>query len=507
MSTIPLDRLTTGRKMARNTVWNLAGHATPLLVAIVAIPRLIHGLGTERFGILPLAWTIIGYFGLFDMGLGRALTKLVAEKLARHEDNELPGLVWTALILMFLLGVAGGILAALLFPWLARAVLKIPPGLQEETIQAFYIIAASIPVVVSTAGLRGILEAFQRFDLVNLLRIPLGVITYLAPLLVLPFSHRLGPIMAALVAGRVLAWVAHGWLCLHVMPSLRHGIEWQQTVIAPLLRFGSWMTVSNVISPVMVYMDRFIIGALVSLTAVAYYATPYELATKLLLIPSALATVLFPGFSASLAKDRTRTAHLFDRGVNYILLFMFPATLIMAGLARPGLQIWLGPDFAQNGAPVLQWLVVGTFINSIAFVPFSLLQGAGRPDLTAKLHMAELPFYLLALWWLVRNVGINGAAIAWAGRVSVDMSILFFLSARILPEGGQRLKKTALVAGMMLVAFAMATVPVSLPMELLYLTVTLAVFVVMSWFFVLQTAERVVIQKLLRRNLRARSTS
>lgn len=493
--------------MARNTVWNLVGQAAPLFVALVAIPRLVHGLGTERFGVLPLAWTIIGYFGLFDMGLGRALTKLVAEKLARHEDSELPGLVWTALILMLLLGVAGGIFAAVLFPWLARAVLKIPPGLQSETIQAFYIIAASIPIVVSTAGFRGLLEAFQRFDLVNLLRIPLGVVTYLAPLLVLPFSHRLGPIMAALVVGRLLAWVAHGWLCFHVMPSLRQGIEWQRKVIAPLLRFGSWMTVSNLISPFMVYMDRFIIGALMSLTAVAYYAIPYELSTKLLLIPGALATVLFPGFSASLAQDQTRTTHLFDRSVNYILLFMFPVTLVMAGLAHPGLQIWLGPDFAQNGAPVLQWLVVGTFMNAIAFVPFALLQGGGRPDLTAKLHVAELPFYLLALWWLIRNLGITGAAIAWAGRVSLDMLILFFLAARMLPDGRPRLKKTAFIAGLMLVAFAMATLPESVPMELLFLTVTLFVFVVLSWFFVLRAEERIIIQKLLRSDLRALGAS
>lgn len=503
MSTIAPDRLTSGRVLARNTVWNLVGQAAPLLVAVVAIPRLIRGLGAERFGVLPLAWTIIGYFGLFEMGLGRALTKLVAEKLARHEESDLPGLVWTALILMLLLGIAGGIIAAILLPWLARSVLKIPPGLQSETIQAFYIITASIPVVVCSAGFRGLLEAFQRFDLVNLLRIPLGVITYLAPLLVLPFSHRLEPIMWALVAGRVVAWVAQGWLCFHVMPSLQQGIKWQGTAIAPLLRFGSWMTVSNVISPFMVYLDRFIIGALVSLTAVAYYATPYELAAKLLLIPGALATVLFPGFAASLAQDQVRTAHLLDRSVNYILLFMFPVTLLMAGLAHPGLKIWLGADFAQNGAAVLQWLAVGTFLNAAAFVPYALLQGAGRPDLTAKLHMAELPFYLLALWWLIRNLGITGAAIAWTLRVGVDMLILFFLSSRMLPGGGPRLKKTALVGGIMLVACAMATLPASGPMELLFLSVTLAAFVVLGWFFVLQERERMIIQRLLRGDLRA----
>ena len=82
--------LTGGRRLARNVVWNLLGTGAPLLVAIVAIPLLIQGLGTARFGVLTLAWLVVGYFSLFDLGLGRALTKLVAEKLGKGQDDETP---------------------------------------------------------------------------------------------------------------------------------------------------------------------------------------------------------------------------------------------------------------------------------------------------------------------------------------------------------------------------------------------------------------------------------
>ncbi len=502
MSTRPLDHLPSGRLMARNTVWNFVGLGTPLLVALVAIPRLIHALGAERFGFLPLAWTIIGYFSLFDMGLGRALTKLVSEKLARHEVADLPSLVWTAMALMLVLGIAGGVFAALLFPWLARGVLKIPPGMQDESIQAFYIIAASIPLVITTSGFRGILEAFQRFDLVNLLRVPLGMIAYLAPLMVLPFSHRLGPMMAALMAGRVLALGAHALLCLRVMPSLREGMRWQPAALAPLLRFGSWLMVSNIVAPLLVYMDRFFIGSLVSLTAVAYYATPFDLSNKLLLIPAAVAAVLFPGFSATMVSDRVRTGHLFDRSINYVLLIMFPVSLVLVSLAYPGMKLWLGAEFARNGAPVLQWLVVGTFVNAVAYIPYTLVQGGGRPDLTAKLHLAELPVYLLVLWWMIRSLGINGAAIAFTGRVVVDMLILFYFSGKMLPEGRGQFRKSSLVGAMMLLVLGLSAVPSSLPAQLLFLLVGLAMFVVCSWLFILQAEEKIIIRKLMNADMR-----
>src|SRR6476646_2125621 len=104
---------TNGRILARNALWNLAGLGAPLVVAIAVIPYLIHGLGTERYGLLTLVWAGIGYFSLFDLGLGRALTKLAAEKLGLGRSEEIPQLVSTAIISMIGLGILGGILIGL----------------------------------------------------------------------------------------------------------------------------------------------------------------------------------------------------------------------------------------------------------------------------------------------------------------------------------------------------------------------------------------------------------
>src|SRR5215469_9230201 len=111
--------LTSGRLLARNTVWNLIGSGAPMLVAVFCIPILIRGLGKERFGVLTLAWALIGYASLFDLGLGRALTQLVARKLGAGEEREIPSLAWTSLLLMLLLGFLGTAAIFLISPWLA----------------------------------------------------------------------------------------------------------------------------------------------------------------------------------------------------------------------------------------------------------------------------------------------------------------------------------------------------------------------------------------------------
>src|SRR5438874_1266844 len=111
--------LTSGRLLAKNTLWNLLGSGAPMLVAVFCIPILIRGLGKERFGILTLAWALIGYVSLFDLGLGRALTQLVARKLGAGEERDIPSVAWTSLLLMLLLGFAGSVAVFLISPWLA----------------------------------------------------------------------------------------------------------------------------------------------------------------------------------------------------------------------------------------------------------------------------------------------------------------------------------------------------------------------------------------------------
>jgi O-antigen/teichoic acid export membrane protein len=431
--------LTSGRLLARNAVWNLLGNGAPMIVAVFCIPILIRRLGTDRFGVLALAWALIGYASLFDLGLGRALTQLVARKLGAGEDREVPSLAWTSLLLMLLLGFVGTASVLLISPWLAGRGLNVPAALQRETLQSFRLLGISIPFVITTAGLRGLLEAHQRFGLLNALRIPMGVFTFAGPLLVLPFSKSLVPVVATLVVGRIVAWTAHLLLCLRVLPELRRAIAWKRAALGPLLRFGGWMTVSNVVGPLMLYMERFVIGVLLSATAVAYYATPFEVVTKLFIISGAISAVMFPAFSLSAVQDFNRSLILYRRTMGYTFAVLLPLTLLLMLGARRGLALWLGSDFAANSSRVAQLLLIGTFALGMAALPFVLIQGLGRPDIPAKLNLVEIPFYAACLYWFIRNYGVTGAAAAWMLRSVVDALLLLFFAHQLARKPSSRL--------------------------------------------------------------------
>lgn len=490
--------LNSGKSLAKNTAWNLVGQGIPIIAAVFSIPLLIRGLGIDRFGVLTLAWMVIGYFSLFDFGIGRALTKVLAVNISGNKTDKNPAIVWSALFLMLLLGMIGAVVVSLLSPWLVTAVFKVPDALQYEMVNTFYLLASSIPIVISTAALRGVLEAYQRFDLANIIRTPLGLFMFIGPLLILPLTNNMIWIVAVLVAGRVFAWFFHLLFCIRVVEGLKAGMAVEFELLKQLLHFGSWMSISNLVGPLMVYLDRFLIGAFVSLAAVVYYTTPQEVVTKVLIIPAALTGVLFPAFASAFVQNKERTKIIFQSGTSYIFIALFPLILVIVTFAPEGLTAWLGSDFSHESSIALRCLAVGIFFNGIAQVPFALLQAAGRPDITAKIHVAELPFYIVTLYFLLSIFGINGAAVAWLLRAALDAAALFLtVNYLSLPQERFLLRLLLCVIGALL-TFFLGWLMVGVFMKVAFVICTMMVFSVISWFYLLNEAEKYFLRKLVK---------
>jgi O-antigen/teichoic acid export membrane protein len=439
---------------------------------------------------LTIIWTVVGYFSLFDLGLGAALTRMVADRLGTGKTDEIPSLVWTSLALMLGLSIVGSILLAALTPTLVHHILKVPATLQPESLGAFLVLAGCLPFMITTTGLRGVLEAQQRFGVVNAIRIPTNAFTFVGPLAVLPFSNSLVPLVAVLAAGRVLAWIAYLAFCLKAMTKLGTSVAWARQHVGYVLRFGTWMTVSNVISPLMFYIDRMVIGAMISVAAVAYYATPFEVVSRLLTIPSALAGVLFPAFTVTFAQDRSRAALLLIRGQKYLFMAIFPIILVIVTLANDGLRLWLGAEFANNSTVVLRWLAVGVFLNSLAVLSWVLIQGAGRPDITAKFHMIEVTLYLPILWFMVKHYGVQGAAIAWTARVLLDTTFLLITGQRFLRQQDRFLGRMGASIACALILFWVATWPSTLPQRTVFLAAALLLLLGISLIYFLPEERR-----------------
>ncbi len=424
--------LLSGRRLAQNMLWSVFGSVLPLVVAVMAVPELVTKFGADRFGLLALIWATIGYFSLFDLGLGRALTKLVAERLAAENQRDLPDLVVTALTLMAMLSLFASVVVATITPLLVTEILNIPAHMDAEARTSLWILSAGLPFVIMSAAFVGLLEAHQQFKAIAIVKICLGTATFLGPLVVLQWSSSLQAATGVLAGARVVAALAYWVQCRRFVPSISMRGRISSALFRPLLRFGGWLSASNVVGPLMVYLDRFLIAGMLTLSAVAFYSVPYEVVTRVWVIPVALVGVLFPAFATGLVVDPVRVKELFAQATRIITFIVFPIIAITVLFAPEVLAAWLGSDFSGRSTGVLRWLAVGVFINSLARLPNALLQSAGRPDLITKAYLVELPFYIVSLSLLLSKFGVTGAAIAWTGRVLIDAIIFTLLCMRLL---------------------------------------------------------------------------
>ncbi len=483
-----------GSSIARNTLWNLLGTGLPVLLAIITIPVLIGSIGTEAFGIFAITWTFLSYFGLLDFGIGRATIKFLAEAFEGERHEEARGLFWTSLVLSGSLGCVNGLILFVIADPLVTRVLNVPASLQPDAVAAFYLLALGIPLVTIARSFTATIEAQHKFGLYNALQMPNSSLTQAAPLLVLPFNNSLPWLVGALVAARLWGTGVFFVAALWQLESPFRGAFFMREKFRSFVSYSSWQAVTNLVSPVIESADRFVIGSITTLTAVAYYVTPAEITTRLLILSQSLGRTTFPIFSAQ--TDISQRTRVYANSTKYLALVMAPVSASVVVFASDGLRLWLGPEFAENSTTVLHILAVGLLANALATLPFGAIQGVGRADITAKFHLLQLPAYLLLLWLGTTHLGIVGAALAWTTRVAADFFMLSFymrlkvdMDAQVMAEERLpqvlRLSLIPLAAGWLLQASV--TQPIS---KLVIWILLLGAAAFLTWSMILAVEER-----------------
>jgi O-antigen/teichoic acid export membrane protein len=391
--------------IGRHTIYNLAGSIAPMFISIVTVPIYLHLVGNTRYGILALVWMFLGFFGVFDPGIGRAASYHIA-RLHDAPARDRGDVFWTALVINLGFGIAGGLILYFAAQPLFVSGFKMPPALRAEVIASLPWLAASIPISIVGSVLGGVLQAREWFGVSNAINIFNTVLTQIVPLVV-AFFH--GPdltwLIIAILFARTIGFIPNFWAVAKALP-LGAGGYFKRKLVKTLFAYGGWVTITNLLGPFLTSMDT----------------------AKVSVIPNALLTSLFPKLSRHKADDADRMAS------NAVIeLAAVTTPLIVAGLvAMPiFMRLWVGPAFAAHAAPVGTILLLGMWINGLAYVPYGHLQAQNRPDIVAKFHAIEVVPYLAILWLGLHYFGLIGAAWATTLRVTVDALLLFAVAGRL----------------------------------------------------------------------------
>jgi O-antigen/teichoic acid export membrane protein len=412
----------------RHTLYNLVGGLVPLALALITIPLYVALIGEARYGVIAIVWLVLGYFGLFDLGLGQATAQRIAQPEAQDPAHR-ARIFWTALTVNLVLGLVGGALAWLLAGLFFSHMLAADSALQIELGSALPWLALAVPILTLSGVMSGALQGRERFLDLNAIAIVGAMLSQLLPLAAAAlWAPRIDVLVPVIVCGRAVTLLMLMHRCRrHVFGEYR--LAFDRSLTRGLLGYGGWVTVTAVVGPMMVILDRFVIGAMFGARAVSHYTIPFQLAERSAMLSAALNNALFPRLSAS--NNPLEVNALSSASLRVLAVIMTPLIGSCILWVKPFLTWWISAETAGNSSLVGQLLFLGFWINSLALVPYTQLQARGRPDWVAKCHLAELLPYVVLLYAGLRVGGVPGAALAFVLRALADFVLLAALAGSL----------------------------------------------------------------------------
>jgi O-antigen/teichoic acid export membrane protein len=418
-------------RLSQNAILTFATQALPMVAGVICLPALIHVLGAERVGLLTMIWIIISYFSVLDLGVGTATTRAASIALAKGDEASIPLIFWSATALQLAMGCVGSLCLIFCAPAVAAGVIKIPLEIRAECILTIRICAVGVPIVLVSGSVTGMLQAASRFRTLAKCQIPFSVAQYVGPVVLALSGGKLPSIVLLIVTLRLAGLIATFAAARRALPALKRRVSVNPKQARSLLSFGFWIMISSIVSPILVYVDRFLIGHRLGLADVAYYSIPLDVVMRLLLFSSSVTTVLYPAFSAlSGIGGVSRASTIASVSLKYILCFTGIPSVLLILFADDLLRVWLGPVFAAHSTVVVRILLVGILSNALARVPFSLLQSNGHARTATLIQLVALPLQIISSVILMSSFGVSGAAMAWSGRLLLETVALFWFGRR-----------------------------------------------------------------------------
>ncbi len=294
---------------------------------------------------------------------------------------------------------------------LVNQFLHIPPELRRPTLFCVYVVAVGLPITMALNLLASVLTGLQRFDLYNKTVPGLYVFQSLLMVLIL----RQGGSLGELAVMAVLLWsiglgVLMGNVWRVVSPrALLPRLDGQY--VRMLFRYGLFVTLNGLAGLMQWRFEKLVLAAFLPIKSLTYYVIPFNLANRLRLIPSTITPVLFPVISglAGLQKE-IELRDLYARAGRMLAAVMIPAGVLIIGFASNILRLWLGPEYARESTLILQMLTAGMILNALAYLPATVSDATGRPDIHAYIALLSGAASLVLGLSLVRWLGARGIA-------------------------------------------------------------------------------------------------
>jgi O-antigen/teichoic acid export membrane protein len=421
------------RRTAHNSLFSALEFVASLVLTFVATPILVRHLGSERYGILALATTFVGFMALLDAGMGSALGRSLSFHHARDETRESAAVFGASLVFYAVVGSTGFVLSLVLAGPLLPHLFHLTTTSLWDARVAFVVSGAGFVLTMLAVPLRTVPVSLQRFDIAAAVNIGMATVTSATSIALVLTGFGLVAVVGANALGAIAGLVTYFIMARRLAPELRVRPAWNLRVLRSVVSFGLMVFVAQISAVVLFQLDRIVLGAMAGVSLVTYYVIPGLLAQRLQTLAQKLTLVVFPAATDLVARgDGARLATLYQRSTRMLVvgLLSVATPLLVAGPQL--LHYWLGDDFAERSGNVLRILIATYVVIAVTTVAYYSALAFGRPRVPAVLYGVCAVTNVILLIVLIPPFKITGAAIAYLVSALPLLGLFWFAERRLL---------------------------------------------------------------------------
>lgn len=411
------------KKVRQDTYLNIAGYIVPAAAGLLSIPILLAKLGNELFGILTIIWALVGYFGMFDLGVGKALTIIISKIHNKKINYKIGSIISSALLIAISMGLVSSIIVFITLIYFHNYVYSgFTLNTNELTFSSFIISIAIIPATLSSC-FRGITEGNNNFLQSNINKTIVGSALFLFPLITtITYQENIGliEISTSILLARLV-----GLIHFIVQTEIKTSSVTSSS-ISVIFSYGGWVTVSNIVGPIMVYGDRIILSGMIGTGMLSIYSIAQEICQRLLILPTAFGNAILPKI-AEYPSNKTEILRAYQKGIYGLAISMGFILFVMHTALPYFLATWISQNFAESASHIINIMLIGVWFNSLSQSTINYLYAQGKQKEIALLHTLELIIFIASLYIFIPTNGIEGAAWIWTCRASFDLIALNYL--------------------------------------------------------------------------------
>lgn len=397
----------------RNIVANLIGNVWIIVVSTVFVPFYIHFMGIESYGLIGFFAALQAVLILLDLGFMATVSREISRLSVKQSyENEIEDYFVTLEVVYSLLSIAVVVIVALIAPWLADTWINTETFTHSELVNVILLMGIVIAFRLQSGFYNGAMQGFQQQVALNLLRSSITTLQNAGVVLVL---WLVSPTLISFFTWFALIGFAGmifmALLTRRYLPAGRSGkFSWRQ--ITRTWQFTGGMFLISLLSVVVAQADKFIVTKALSLEIVGYYMLATTVARVL---PSAVAPIfsaLYPRFT-QLVEEGNQVAliAIYHKGCQLATLLLMPLAIIICLYSEPLLELWVQNSVtAENSAPILSILIVGTALNGVMHIPYALQLAHGWTKLSVFVNSISLILLVPLFSWAISKFGVIGAA-------------------------------------------------------------------------------------------------